>query len=183
MDPAQKDALLKLARQSVEAAVTGQAPPPFSTDDPALCEQCGAFVTIRTQGRLRGCLGRFVSGGPLWETVREMAASAATRDPRFVMDRLRPDELSHCHIEISVLSPLERTEEPLSLELGKHGIYIKQGSASGCFLPQVATETGWTKEQFLGNCCSHKAGLAPDAWKVPDTEVYLFTADILEEED
>ena len=183
MNPAQEQALLGLARQSVEAAVTGQPAPPFSTDDAVLCEPCGAFVTIRTQGRLRGCLGRFVCEGPLWQTVREMAASAATRDPRFITDRLRVDELSRCHIEVSVLSPLERTQDPLSLELGTHGIYIKRGAATGCFLPQVATETGWSKEQFLGTCCSHKAGLPPDAWKQPDTEVYLFTAQVIEEAD
>ena len=81
-------------------------------------------------------------------------------------------------VEISVLSPLEKTSDPLSLRLGTHGIYIKRGCASGCFLPQVATETGWTKEEFLSYCCSHKAGLADDAWKDPKTEVFLFTADI-----
>jgi uncharacterized protein len=77
-----------------------------------------------------------------------------------------------------VLSPLERTTDPLSLRLGVDGIYIRRGYAAGCFLPQVATETGWTTEEFLSQCCSHKAGLPPDAWKDPKTEVYLFTAEV-----
>ena len=109
-----------------------------------------------------------------------MGKASSTRDPRFLADPITPDELDKLHIEISVLSPLERTDDPLSLELGTHGIYIKHGCTSGCFLPQVATETGWDAEQFLSYCCSHKAGLALDAWKDPKTEVYLFTADIFE---
>jgi len=182
MTPEQQEAILGLARQSVASAIAAQGTPPFWTDDEVLCERRGAFVTLRTHDRLRGCLGRFTSDLPLWETVREMAASAATRDPRFVHDRLRPEELGDCHIEISVLSPLRRTDNPLDLELGTHGIYIKKGTATGCFLPQVAIETGWSKQEFLDSCCSHKAHLAPGAWKDPDTEVYLFTAEVIQEE-
>jgi uncharacterized protein (TIGR00296 family) len=95
-----------------------------------------------------------------------------------VHDRLTVDELNQLGIEISVLSPLERTDDPLSLRPGTDGIYIKKGFASGCFLPQVATEAGWSKEEFLSYCCAHKAGLSSDAWKDPDTEVYLFTAEV-----
>jgi AMMECR1 domain-containing protein len=73
---------------------------------------------------------------------------------------------------------LQRTDDPLSLRLGIDGIYIKQGGASGCFLPQVATETGWSKGEFLSYCCSHKASLSPEAWREPQTEVYLFTAEV-----
>jgi uncharacterized protein (TIGR00296 family) len=97
-------------------------------------------------------------------------------------DPITPKELNDLDIEISVLSPLKKTDNPLNLRLGIDGIYIKKGFASGCFLPQVATETGWNKEEFLSYCCSHKAGLKPDAWKDKNTEVYLFTADIIEEE-
>ena len=96
---------------------------------------------------------------------------------------MRVAELQEIDIEISVLSPLEKTDDPLSLELGKHGIYIKKGFAGGCFLPQVATETGWNKEQFLSQCCGGKAGLPPDAWKQADTEVFLFTAEVFGEKD
>jgi AmmeMemoRadiSam system protein A len=133
---------------------------------------------LKNRDRLRGCIGQFISDRPLIELVVEMAKASATGDPRFLADPITADELEQMDVEISVLSPLQRTDDPLTLELGTHGIYIKKGRASGCFLPQVATETGWTKEQFLSYCCSHKAGLAPDAWKEQDTEVYFFTADV-----
>jgi len=104
--------------------------------------------------------------------------ASATGDPRFFADPISADELEQLDIEISVLSPLQRTDDPLSLRLGTDGIYIKKGRASGCFLPQVATEAGWGKEEFLSYCCAHKAGLPADAWKDPKTEVYLFTAEV-----
>jgi uncharacterized protein (TIGR00296 family) len=107
-----------------------------------------------------------------------MAKASSTGDPRFFGNKITLDELAELDIEISVLSPLKKTDDPLSLRLGTDGIYIKRGCASGCFLPQVATETGWTKEQFLSYCCSHKAGLPDDAWDDPDTDVFLFTAEV-----
>jgi uncharacterized protein len=183
MNTEQARGLLGLARSTVQAAVAGDPTPGFQTDAPALLAPCGAFVTIRQQGRLRGCIGRFTSDMPLWHTVREMAIASATQDPRFVHDRLTADDVPACQIEISVLSPLERTDDPLGLELGTHGIYIKQGHRTGCFLPQVAAETGWTKEEFLSRCTSGKAGLAPDAWQDSDTEVFLFTAEVIQEQD
>jgi uncharacterized protein (TIGR00296 family) len=111
-----------------------------------------------------------------------MAQASATSDPRFFANPITPRELKELDVEISVLSPLQRTDDPLSLRLGVDGIYIKKGRASGCFLPQVATETGWSKEEFLSYCCAHKAGLAADAWKDPKTEVHLFTADVFGED-
>jgi len=78
---------------------------------------------------------------------------------------------------VSVLSELQPIEDPLDIELGVHGIYIARGGLSGCFLPEVATETGWSKEEFLSRCCGGKAGLAPDAWKDPQTKVYVFTSE------
>ena len=107
-----------------------------------------------------------------------MAKVSATEDSRFVFNRITSKELDSLNIEISVLSKLQKTDNPLSLRLGTDGIYIKNGMTSGCFLPQVAAETGWSKEEFLSYCCSHKAGLTPDAWKDKDTEVFLFTAEI-----
>jgi len=173
--------LLRLARQSVEAAVKGERLGSVQVDDPELQGRQGAFVTLKTHGQLRGCIGCFTSEQPLWRTVMQMAADSALRDPRFWGMRLRPKELADLEIEISVLSPMERIENPLDLELGKHGIYIRRGGRSGCFLPQVATETGWSKEEFLSQCCAGKAGLAPDAWKEPGTEVFVFTAEVISE--
>jgi len=178
MNDAQKKTLLSVARNTVEAVISGEPLEKPHSDDPELNAHCGCFVTLKNKGQLRGCIGQFVSEGPLIELVAEMAKSSATGDPRFFADPITAGELKNLDIEISVLSPLQRTDKPLSLRLGVDGIYIKRGFACGCFLPQVATETGWSKEKFLSYCCAHKAGLEPDAWKDPKTEVYLFTADV-----
>jgi len=175
--------LLAIARQSVEAAIRRLPAPSAEVDDPELQGKQGAFVTLKTHGKLRGCIGHFVSDEPLWKTVRQVAVSSATEDPRFYGMRLRAEDLADLDIEISVLSPLERIEDPLDIELGKHGIYIRRGRRAGCFLPQVATETGWSKEEFLSNCCAGKAGMRADAWKDPDTEVLVFTAEIIHQRD
>ena len=177
----QKDTLLKLARKVVEAQVTrkeisGVEP----CNDPALSQPCGCFVTLHVDGLLRGCIGTFQASSPLWKTVIEIA-KASLDDPRFRGRPVLPSELGRLEIEISVLSVLEKTDDPLSLELGVHGIYISRDYHTGCFLPQVATEAGWSKEEFLSYCCSHKAGLPEDAWGDPKTDVYLFTAEVFSE--
>ncbi len=178
MDEVQKQTLLRLACDTVKAVVSGQPLPQPSSDDPELNAPCGCFVTLKNRGRLRGCIGQFTSDRPLVELVVEMAKASATSDPRFMANPVSSRELEQLDVEISVLSPLKKTDDPLSLRLGIDGIYIRKGCTSGCFLPQVATETGWTKEEFLSYCCAHKAGLAADAWKDPKTEVYLFTAEV-----
>ncbi len=178
MNEQQKNILLKVARDTVEAVITNGRLPAVESDDEQLNEMCGCFVTLKNAGQLRGCIGQFIAHGPLIELVSEMAKASSTSDMRFFDNPITAEELPELDIEISVLSPLKQTDDPLSLRLGIDGIYIKKATASGCFLPQVATETGWTEEEFLSYCCSHKAGLPPDAWKDPDTEVYLFTAEI-----
>jgi AmmeMemoRadiSam system protein A len=178
MNDTQKAILLKIAKDTIVAAVTKQRSAVPATGDSQLNAHCGCFVTIKNHGRLRGCIGQFTSDKPLVELVRDMAKASATGDSRFAFDRIRPKEFDMLDIEISVLSPLKKTGNPLSLRLGVDGIYIVKGCNSGCFLPQVATETGWSKEEFLSYCCEHKAGLEPDAWKDPSTEIYLFTADV-----
>lgn len=178
MNEAQRQTLLQIARDAVKAAIAGTPPAKHQPDDPALHALCGCFVTLKNRDRLRGCIGQFISDRPLVELVAEMARASATGDPRFFANRVTARELGELDIEISVLSPLERTQEPLSLRLGTHGIYIRRGYASGCFLPQVATETGWTAEEFLSFCCAHKAGLPADAWRDPETEIYFFTAEV-----
>ena len=173
--------LLEIARASVEAAVRGQPTPDVEESDPGLTGLQGCFVTLKSGRALRGCLGRFTSDIPLCALVNQMARASATEDPRFAFQRIKPDELDGVDIEISVLSPLERMENPLDIELGRHGIDIQRGHAHGCFLPQVATETGWSKEEFLGHCCRDKAGLDYDAWKDAKTEVRVFTAEVFGE--
>ncbi len=179
MDEKDKKILLSIARESIKSAITDTPNEQTHIEiiSPELKEKSGAFVTLRTHGKLRGCIGRMVSDIPLYKLVAEMAVSAAKEDPRF--RHIQLSELEDIEIEISVLSPLQRTDNPLDLELGRHGIYIKKGASNGCFLPQVATETGWTKEEFLSKCCSMKAGLSPDAWKKRGIDVYIFTSEII----
>lgn len=178
MNELQKQTLLETAKSTIEAVINGKPMPLAESDDPKLNETYGCFVTIKNGEELRGCIGQFTSDMPLIELVSQMAKASSTGDLRFFGNPITTGELHELDVEISVLSPLKKTDDPLSLRLGVDGIYIKKGCTSGCFLPQVATETGWTKEQFLSYCCSHKAGLPSDAWKDRSTEVFLFTAEV-----
>jgi AmmeMemoRadiSam system protein A len=178
MNKEQKHALLKVARDTVEAVIKGKRLPVVEADDPDLASHLGCFVTLKTGDELRGCIGQFTADKPLVNMIVEMAKASATSDPRFYDNQITPDDFHNLDIEISVLSPLKKTTNPLSLRLGIDGIYINKGGFSGCFLPQVAEETGWSKEEFLSYCCSHKAGLPPDAWRDPETEVFLFSAEV-----
>ena len=182
MDEKNKEVLLSIARKNIESAITDtpNEQTQIEITSQELKENCGAFVTLRTHGKLRGCIGRMVSDISLHKLVAEMAVSAAKEDPRF--SQIQPSELEGLEIDISVLSPLQKIDDPLSFELGRHGIYIKKGGSTGCFLPQVATETGWTKEEFLSQCCSMKAHLSPDAWKKKNVDVYIFTSEMISEE-
>jgi len=172
----ERTTLLKLARESVAAAV-GDAPPPKAVLEGTLGERRGCFVTLTNRGRLRGCIGTFNPTMPLGREIIEMAGAAA-RDPRFIYsDPVTPGEVDALTVGVSVLSELEPIDNPLDIELGVHGIYVTAGAASGCFLPEVATETGWTKEQFLSQCCAGKAGMSPDAWRDGTAKVYVFTSE------
>ena len=137
-------------------------------------EQYGAFVTLKKEGKLRGCIGRFNPDQPLYLTIKEMAIAAATRDSRF--KPLTNEELDQVEIEISILTPLKLIKSIDQVQLGKHGIYIKKGQNRGTFLPQVALDTKWTKEEFLGHCARDKAGLDWDGWKTAD--LFIFTATV-----
>lgn len=175
----QKKKLLKLARNSIETYLKTGKKLSVSETDPVLLKEMGAFVTLRANGELRGCIGNIIGRQPLYLTIRDMAVEAAVGDPRFSPVEL--SELKKIDIEISALSPLERVDSADKIELGVHGVIIKKEGHSGVFLPQVATETGWSKEEFLSNLCTHKAGLAGDAWKDKDTEIYIFSAEVFSE--
>ncbi|MGR3318664.1 MAG: AmmeMemoRadiSam system protein A [Candidatus Anammoxibacter sp.] len=183
MDDNAKKELLGIARKSVETAVNELPACEFHPDSLCLQEKQGVFVTLKNKGMLRGCLGHFISDIPLYKLVAKTAASSATEDPRFRSDPIISSEIIDLDIEISVLSELEKIGNPLDIELGVHGIYIKKGSYTGCFLPQVAIETGWSKKEFLSKCCREKAGLPLEAWKEKDVDVFVFTANIFNEKD
>ncbi len=176
IEPQDRKELIELARQAVESAVEHQRPPRPTRTTGVLGQVRGCFVTLTNNGALRGCIGTFQPQRPLAEMIVEMGRAAA-EDPRFVSNPITPEELPQLTIEVSVLSPLEQTSEPEKLEVGKHGIYIISGFRSGCFLPEVATDQGWNAIEFLSYCCSHKAGLKPDAWRMADAKVYLFTSE------
>ena len=175
----QRRKLLEIARKSIEAYLKTGKKIELTETDPLLLKEMGAFVTLREHGELRGCIGNLMENKPLYLTIRDMAVEAATADPRFSPVQLT--ELENIDIEISVLSPLERIDSADKIQLGVHGVLVKRGFNSGVFLPQVATETGWTKEEFLSNLCAHKAGLAPEAWKDKSTELYIFSAEVFSE--
>ena len=175
--------MLAMARSAVKAAVSGQRVEAASSSTPDLQVRAGCFVTLKNKGRLRGCIGRFQSDQPLWKTIREIAASSATQDYRFANRPINPQEVPELEIEISVLSPMHRVSDPLhEIKLGRDGILIRDKGRSGTFLPQVATETGWSLEEFLGHCSRDKAGLGWDGWKSPTAAVHTYTAIIIKDE-
>jgi uncharacterized protein len=183
LSPEDRKTLLAIARGAMEAVLTGAPRPAAPIVSEALKQPCGCFVTIHRGELLRGCIGTFSAGTPLHRTVMQMAG-AVLRDPRFLDEPVTAAELRNLSIEISVLTPLEKCSDPMKdVELGRHGICIEGPFGSGCFLPQVATETGWTKEQFFAHCCAHKAGMSADAWKDPDIAFYRFEAEVFGEED
>lgn len=163
LSEADRLALLSIARAAVEAAAERRSVPRVDVPrEGPLAERRGAFVTLRLRGDLRGCLGRFEPDTPLARTVAEMARAAATEDPRFAPVSAR--EVADVRIEVSVLGPLRRVR-PEEVRLGTDGVKITAGGRSGCFLPQVARETGWDLDTFLDRCATTKAGLPARRWR------------------
>jgi AmmeMemoRadiSam system protein A len=170
--------LLQIARAAISAHLQGvQAPVPDAPGD--LGRPAGAFVTLRLDGTLRGCIGYLERDRPLVEVVASSAVSAASEDPRFLPIDVK--ELEAAHIEISVLGPLEPIvpPDPAEIQIGRHGLVIEQGVRRGLLLPQVAVEWEWGAEAFLAHTCI-KAGLPPDAWK-HGAEVFRFDAEVFDE--
>lgn len=175
----QQKELLTIARKTIESYISSGTVPEFAVTDPLLKEKRGVFVTLNKGRQLRGCIGYIMPTEQLFLAVSKMAIESATGDPRF--PPVTKDELSQLEIEISVLSVPKRIHQPDEIILGTHGVIVRKGGRGGVFLPQVATETGWTKEQFMGELCSQKAGLPEDAWKDKDTELYTFSAQVFKE--
>ena len=177
---AERATLLKLARETIAQYLKDGKRVALSRAEGLLAENCGAFVTLHKRGQLRGCIGNMIGMRPLIETIQEMAISSATQDPRF--RRVTPDELADIDIEISVLSPMKRIKDVNEIEVGTHGILMRRGMYQGVLLPQVATEWGWNREEFLAHTCE-KAGLPMDAWRDPETAIEIFSAEVFGEKD
>ncbi|MCX6256586.1 MAG: AmmeMemoRadiSam system protein B [Bacteroidia bacterium] len=173
--------LLKAARNTLEYYLKTESRPviDFTGLPPVVIKHCGAFVTLTNDGELRGCIGHFEPDKPLIELVGDMAISSATQDHRFYSVSF--SELNEIRIEISVLTPMKKIRSTGEIVMGTHGIYIKKGSHSGTFLPQVAKQTNWSKEEFLGHCSRDKAGIGWDGWK--DAEIYIYEALVFNEDE
>jgi len=174
LSASQQRELIEIARSAVVECVTGQRAPARQPGD--LPDASGAFVTLKKRGALRGCIGTLECRRPLAEEIARVAVSAARHDPRF--DPVSPSELAELDVEVSVLGPLEEIDprDAAAIVIGTHGLVIEQGRRRGLLLPQVATEWGWSREEFLAHTCA-KAGLEPDSWEKGAT-VYRFVADV-----
>lgn len=176
LDSRDRYSLCAIARNAVaacfphEASEKPQATGSGTPTAPALRGH-GAFVTLHEHGQLRGCIGRMKSDERLPDLVAEMARAAAFEDPRF--PPLEAEELDSVEFEITVLGPMENMKDPSELLIGKHGLYIVHRGRAGVLLPQVATEQGWDRWEFLDRVC-WKAGLPEGSWKEPGARVYLF---------
>ncbi|OGX08003.1 MAG: hypothetical protein A2Y06_00915 [Omnitrophica WOR_2 bacterium GWA2_37_7] len=178
----QKKRLMFIARKTVDEYVRNKKKLDFVENDPRLKQAEGAFVTLKKNGQLRGCIGNIIAQGPLYLTVRNMAIAAASQDHRFTPVTVK--ELEDIEIDISVLTKPRVVKSASEIVMGKHGVIVSRGPFNqGVFLPQVATETGWSKEKFLSELCSQKAQLPPDSWKDPATKLEVFEAIVFEEND
>ncbi len=179
LDKQEQQKLISIAKHSVETFIKTGEKPQISNDFSRLEKHLGAFVTLRKNGQLRGCIGRFQPDVPLYEVVRDMAIAAASEDHRF--KPVTAEEFDDLKYEVSVLSPLQKIDSWEDIDLGRQGVQIRQGVHSGVFLPQVAKENNWDLDTFMSILCTQKAGLSSDCWKDLQTEIYVFTAQVFGE--
>lgn len=174
--------LLELARREIRARLRRvmAADELVEPEDKVLHQPAGCFVSLHSHStrELRGCIGRLEAQWPLGEVVAKMARSVLD-DPRFVDDPVQVDELADLEIEISILTPPRRLNRPEEFDLLNDGICMSLEERRGLFLPQVARETGWNRQQLLERLCREKMGLPADAWRDPRARFEAFTIIIL----
>ena len=175
IEPADRERLLQLARDSMAAHLAG-LPVPVAVPSPIMERRSGVFVSLHKGRALRGCIGHIEPDQPLARAIPNAAIAASSADPRFAP--MTSEELADVQIEISILGPLERIGGAGDIEVGRHGLLVERGWSRGLLLPQVAAEWGWDAEAFLSQTC-HKAGLPPDAWK--KAIVWRFEAEVFSE--
>lgn len=172
----EKKFLHETARESIRqgfASGSRSGPKNVPPENSPLRHKFGAFVTLKIDGRLRGCIGNIVGVHPLYRTVADMAHAAAFEDYRF--PPLTPEEAARMTVDISVMSPLTRCPDPEAVEIGRHGLLLSKNGRQGVFLPQVPVEWNWDRRTYLDQLC-RKAGLPFGAWREPDAELYWFEA-------
>src|SRR5262245_51301773 len=176
----QRRILLDLARHTIRTELgesDNGTPAPFeiSLDDAVLNQPAGCFVTLHNllNRRLRGCVGRLDAKDALVEAVRHSATNVL-HDPRFVGFPVRRDDLPGLEIEITVIFPLRPAAHCRDFDLLNEGVYLTIRERSGCFLPQVARDTGWTREQLLDRLCTEKLGLLANSWQEPEAKLMKF---------
>ncbi len=172
--------LIKIARKAIKEKLEGRTWDSAEPLTERLAQVQGAFVTLHERGHLRGCIGYIQGIKPLYLTIAEMARAAAFGDPRF--PSLRSEEFTEIDIEITVLSPLRKIDDPSEVQVGKHGLLVRQGPYQGVLLPQVPVEEGWDRQTFLEHTCM-KAGLHANCWKDEGTELLVFTGEVFGEKD
>lgn len=172
--------LIAIARAAIAANAAGRSLPALDDPDPELSVKRGCFVTLREKGDLRGCIGHFDADASIARRVQEMAVAASAEDPRF--PPVSVDEVPALELEISILSEIVPCPDWHRIVLGTHGVIVRKSGRSGVFLPQVATETGWSLEEFLSHLAAEKAGIGPDGWRDPDAKLLTFTVQIVHEE-
>ncbi|NQT97477.1 MAG: AmmeMemoRadiSam system protein A [Candidatus Marinimicrobia bacterium] len=170
----QKKYLLEIARKAILQYLDGNFIPHKQAIESILKQQRGAFVTLRRNGKLRGCIGQTDAAQSVEEIVRLMAVQAAFHDWRF--NPVESSELAEIEIEISILTPKKAINNPEEIVLGRDGIALRKGGYSALFLPQVAIENSWDLRQTLNHLC-HKAGLPHDSWK-SQVQFFIFQAEI-----
>ncbi len=168
----EKKLLLETARESISAHFENRKGQ-YGKPTEKLKTPLGAFVTLHINGNLRGCIGHILPVYPLFDAVQHLALESAFHDPRF--SPLSPEEFKRTDIEISVLSPLRTIDSIADIQVGTHGILMRNGHRSGVLLPQVPTEQGWELEEFLTHTC-YKSGLPGNCWKDRNTEIQIFSA-------
>ncbi len=174
----EKQTLLKIARESLEAAVRGNKLPPLDLTSLSapLREHGASFVTLTIHGELRGCIGALEAYQPLAEDVREHAIAAALQDPRF--PPVQPNELKQIHVEVSRLTapvPLEYdSPEELPARLTPHvdGVILRDGFRRATFLPQVWQQIP-NPEAFLNHLCA-KMGAPQNLWRNTKLQVHVY---------
>jgi AmmeMemoRadiSam system protein A len=175
----EKDALIQLAKKSVETAVREEKLyEPAASDFAAFQQERGVFVTLTKKGELRGCIGLITAEKPLYLGVRDAATYAALRDPRF--PPVNAGELPGLEYEISVLTPFHRILDVKDIRIGRDGLLMVQGRNEGVFLPQVPTEQGWDRKTYLEEL-GRKAGLTRQAWQDEATDIFGFSAIVFNE--